>query len=74
MNNYNNNIMKIQPMMVANDIDKFEGDSFSSEDEKLNVSNTYDLSASAMIRKKSYRFMSIIEQKSDEEKSLMIGV
>ncbi len=38
-----------------------EGDSFSSEDEKLNCSNTYDLSNSLMIRKKSYRFMSIIE-------------
>ena len=46
---------------MIKEADKIEGDSFSSEDEKLNASNTFDLSASAMIRKKSYRFMSIIE-------------
>eukprot|EP00347_Sterkiella_histriomuscorum_P013188 403365673 len=49
-----------------------EGDSFSSEEEKLNVTDTFDqMQNSLMVRKKSYRFMSIIQNKSDARKSTL---
>ncbi len=48
--------------------EKVEGDSFSSEDEKFQISHTYDLSESLFVRKRSYRFMSIIEDRNITKK------
>jgi hypothetical protein len=45
---------------------KNEGDSFSSEDEKIQISNTYDMTTSLTVRKRSYKFMNIIEENNED--------
>ncbi len=57
---------------VKTQTDKVEGDSFSSEDEKFQITNTQDLSQSLLVRKKNYRFLSIIEQRNTQKKKKML--